>query len=160
MTQGAAVAALFAVAVATVACGPPGLPPAGPKPGEVEIGYGTQKEEDVTGAVSSIKEEQVANTGQLTVEEFLRGRVPGLMIHFSQSGELTMRIRGTNSILNDHPPLVVLDGVPLSQSSVASALSSLHPKDIRQVDVLKDISSTAIYGTRGAGGVIIITTFH
>jgi TonB-dependent SusC/RagA subfamily outer membrane receptor len=160
MTRGATFgAALVAAAVTSVvACGAPGLPPAGPKPGEVEIGYGTQEEEDVTGAIASIKEDDVANVGPLRVEELLRGRVAGLLISYTPTGEVRFHIRGTNSLLYDQEPLVVLDGVPLAPNSVTAALSGLLPRDIRQVDVLKDVSSTAIYGTRGAGGVILITT--
>jgi TonB-dependent SusC/RagA subfamily outer membrane receptor len=160
MTQRTAIRTGISVgAVALLAaCGAPGLPPAGPKPGEVEIGYGTQEEEDVTGAHSSIKEDEVANVGPVRIEELLRGRVAGLQIVSGPGGQVRFRIRGTNSLLYDQEPLIVLDGVPLAPNSVASALSGLLPRDIRQVDVLKDVSSTAIYGTRGAGGVILITT--
>jgi TonB-dependent SusC/RagA subfamily outer membrane receptor len=146
------------VLIASVGCGAPGLPPAGPAPGEVDIGYGTRDERDVTGAVSSVDDEQLGNVRPLQIEDLLRGRVAGLQIVPSAGGGYTFRIRGTNSIMNDQPPLFVVDGIQVSAGGLTSALAGLTTKDIRQVDVLKDVSSTSIYGSRGAGGVILITT--
>jgi len=147
-----------AVLLSVAACGAPGLPPAGPAPGEVDIGYGTRPERDVTGAVSSVDDEQLGTVRPLQIEELLRGRVAGLQVVPTAGGGYTFRIRGTNSILNDQPPLFVVDGIQVSASSLTSALAGLTTSDIRQVDVLKDVSSTSIYGSRGAGGVILITT--
>ena len=146
-----------ALLVAT-GCGAPGLPPAGPQPGEVDVGYGVQDSDKLTGAVTSIKQDEVGNSRPMRVEELLRGKVPGLRIITGTGGAVSYRIRGTNSLLNDRDPLFVVDGVQIPNGSVHTALAGLMPEDIRQVDVLKDVASTAIYGTRGAAGVIIITT--
>jgi TonB-dependent SusC/RagA subfamily outer membrane receptor len=138
-------------------CGAPALPPAGPKPGQVDVGYDTRDAEKVTGAVTTLTEKQMANTRAMSVAELLQGRVPGLQVIRGRGG-VTYRIRGLNSLQNDRAPLFVLDGVPLGEGAVQSAMAGLTANDIRQVDVLKDVASTAIYGTRGAGGVILITT--
>ncbi|HEX7119584.1 MAG TPA: TonB-dependent receptor plug domain-containing protein [Longimicrobiales bacterium] len=140
------------------ACGGPGLPPAGPAPGEVEIGYDTQDEEDVTGAVTTVSEDEIAGSRPMRLDELLRGRVPGLMIIPRADGGFTLRIRGIDSAETSQEPLVIVDGVPIATDNLESALAGLTPDDIRQVDVLKDVSATSIYGLRGAGGVIIITT--
>ncbi|HEX6938084.1 MAG TPA: TonB-dependent receptor plug domain-containing protein [Longimicrobiales bacterium] len=139
-------------------CGPKGLPPAGPAPGEVEIGYGAQPKEDVTGAVTSVSEEEIANSRPMRLDELLRGRVPGLEIIPRGDGGYTFRIRGIDSLEMSQEPLVIVDGVPIPTDGLDTALAGLTPDDIRQVDVLRDVSATSIYGPRGAGGVIIITT--
>ena len=144
--------------LSVVACGGPGLPPAGPAPGDVDVGYGTQPATKVTGAVSSVSEEEMNSGRPLRIEELLRGRVPGLEISRAAGGRPTFRIRGTNSLVQQLEPLFVLDGVQLAPGNVYHALASLTTQDIRQIDVLKDVASTSIYGTRGAGGVILITT--
>jgi TonB-dependent SusC/RagA subfamily outer membrane receptor len=142
--------------IATIAgCSAPGLPPAGPAPGHVEVGYGTQPQKKVTGSISSLNEEKMGGDRPIRMEEFLRGRVAGLEV---VKGRL--RIRGMNSLMSQQAPLIVVDGVPMSSGDLQVALAGLTHKDIRQVDVLKDVSSTAIYGLRGAGGVIIINTWR
>lgn len=150
----------LAVTIAASACAGPGLPPAGPGPGEVDVGYGTQDEEDVTGAVTSVSEAEVDAAQHLPIDELLRGRVPGLQVVQGPDGGTSYRLRGTSSMLNDQEPLFVIDGVPISPANLHAALASLVPEDVRQVDVLKDVSSTSIFGTRAAGGVIVITTGH
>jgi TonB-dependent SusC/RagA subfamily outer membrane receptor len=122
------------------------------------VGYGTRDEREVSGAVSSVSGEELGESGLLRLDELLRGRVAGLQILEGPGGQMILRIRGTNSLLNDQEPLIVLDGYQIATTNLRSALAGLIPKDIRQVDVLKDISSTSIYGSRGAGGVILITT--
>ena len=154
------VALIGGTLAANAGCGGPGLPPAGPTPGSVNVGYGTQPADKVTGAVSTMSEDEVNKTRSLRVEELLRGRVPGLQVIKGAGGRSLFRIRGTNSLLNDQEPLFVLDGVQLAVGGVYSALAGMTASDIRQIDVLKDIASTSIYGTRGAGGVILITTKH
>ena len=138
-------------------CMAPQLPPAGPAPGEVEVGHGTQPAEATTGAISTIDEDQTDANGHLSVEELLRGRVAGLQVINTQAG-VQYRVRGQNSLLSDQDPLFVIDGVPTSVAHLRGALGGLVAEDIRQIDVLKDVASTSIYGIRGAGGVIIITT--
>jgi len=149
--------ALLAAAALLGACGGPGLPPAGPKPGEVDIGYGTQEADKVTGAVSSLTEEEMGVARPIVFAELLRGRVPGLQI-IKQGTATVFRLRGQGSILNSQEPLFVVDGVQMSSTGARDAVAGLTTQDIRQIDVLRDLSSTSIYGMRAAGGVIIITT--
>jgi len=138
-------------------CGAPGLPPAGPAPGEVEIGYGTQDADKVTGAVSSLTDDEMGEGRPIVFEELLRGRVPGLHI-MRQGATLILRLRGTDSLLFPQEPLFVVDGFPMSSILARETLEGLTTRDIRQIDVLRDISSTSIYGSRAAGGVIVINT--
>jgi TonB-dependent SusC/RagA subfamily outer membrane receptor len=141
------------------ACGGPGLPPAGPAPGTVDVGYGGSRAKDeTTGAVTTVSDKQSVAPGPLSIEELLRGRVPGLQVLKGAGGRLIFRIRGPNSLMNDQEPLFVIDGVQVPAGQVQSALASLLPQDVRQIDVLKDVASTSVYGMRGAGGVIIINT--
>lgn len=148
----------FAV-TALVACGSPGLTPAGPAPGEVDVGYGTQPKEDVTGAVTSVSERELGDLRPSNVEELLRGRVAGLQVIPRPGGGYTYRIRGIGTMHGEEQePLFVIDGTQVSPGGLDHALAGLTRDDIRQVDVLKDIASTSIYGLRGAGGVVLITT--
>jgi len=123
----------------------------------VVVGYGTMRREAVTGSVSSIQADDIRQiaTGNLT--SALQGRLPGVQMQQSSSkpgADMQIRIRGTRSLNADNNPLIVLDGIPF-----AGTISDINPNDIRSIDVLKDASSTAIYGSRGANGVIMITTF-
>ncbi len=147
-----------AAILAIAACGGPGLPPAGPAPGNVDVGYGSQPQGKVTGAVTTISDSTVSQARPFTLVELLRGRVPGLQVIQNADGSVSFRIRGTNSLLSDQDPLFIVDGIPIPPSGIKSSLAGLTPDDIRQVDVLKDVASTSIYGSRGAGGVILITT--
>ena len=121
----------------------------------VVIGYGTQRKKDLTGAVGSV---QLANTEKTPIvgaSQLLEGTVAGVQVTQTNSqpgAAFTVRIRGTNSISYSSDPLFVLDGYP------GADLSALNPSDIAAIDVLKDASSTAIYGSRGANGVVMITT--
>lgn len=139
-------------------CGSPGLPPAGPGPGEVDIGYDSKPARGVTGAVSSVSTDHVPDSPIVSLQELLRGRVAGLEFVKGPGGTQRMRIRGLDSLQNEQEPLIIVDGIQISPIHLPMALAGLTRDDIRQVDVLKDISSTAIYGSRGAGGVILITT--
>jgi TonB-linked SusC/RagA family outer membrane protein len=123
----------------------------------VTTGYGTKKRRDITGSIASINAGQIDSRPIASVEEALQGMVPGLNIaqRASSPGELgTISIRGLGSITAGTQPLWVIDGFPTDQRNA----QSINPADIKSVDVLKDASSTAIYGSRGANGVIIITT--
>ncbi|GAC1369124.1 MAG: TonB-dependent receptor [Hymenobacter sp.] len=122
----------------------------------VVVGYGTQRKRDLTGAVGSVTAEQVAQTPIAHPEEILQGRVSGVQVTQTNSepgGNVSIRIRGTNSINSGNEPLFVVDGFP-----GAGDLNSINPSDIESIEVLKDASATAIYGSRGANGVVIITT--
>lgn len=148
-----AAAALILVA----GCAGPALPPAGPAPGDVDVGYGTRPAGSTSGAVTTVTEDETSSSNQLHIDELLRGRVAGLEVISTASG-VTYRLRGKGSILSDQEPLFIVDGVPTSSAQLPSALMGVSTEDIRQIDVLKDVASTSIYGMRGAGGVIIITT--
>lgn len=122
----------------------------------VDIGYGAQPKDKVTGAVTTLSRDDFGSRPQ-RIEEFLRGKVPGLEIINTGNG-FTLRIRGTGSMIMDKEPLVIVDGVMVQEGNIPHALAGLTPDDIKQVNVLKDVASTSIYGGRGAGGVILITT--
>lgn len=149
-----------AIVLIAVACGAPGLPPAGPAPGEVDVGYGsTQPAGEVTGAVTSVTAAKFSGPRPVGLEELLRGRVPGLQVRPSGNGRgYRIRIRGMNSLLRDIDPLIVVDGAHVPAADLGAVLAGLTADDILQVDVLKDVASTVIYGMSGAGGVIIINT--
>jgi len=123
----------------------------------VVVGYGTQMRKDITGSIASVKADEIAQRPITSIVEGLQGMVPGLNIaqRASSPGELgTVSIRGLGSITAGTEPLWVVDGFPTDQRNA----QAINPADIESVDVLKDASSTAIYGSRGANGVIIITT--
>jgi TonB-dependent SusC/RagA subfamily outer membrane receptor len=142
----------------STACGSAGRLDPELAPDQAQVGYGTRSERDITGAVSSLSEDEL-NTGRpLQLEDLLRGRVAGLQFIRLPNGGTSIRIRGTNSVSNHPEPLLVVDGIPLRHQSLSMALAGLVPEDIKRVDVLKDVASTSIYGMSGAGGVIIITT--
>lgn len=141
----------------------------------VVIGYGTARKRDLTGAVSSVKAKDF-NTGVITApDQLIQGKVAGLQVinnSGAPGGATTIRIRGNNSVRSGNSPLFVIDGIPLDgrnarpnvnvgglgQTPDANPLYYYNPNDIASMDVLKDASATAIYGSRGANGVIMITT--
>ncbi len=123
----------------------------------VVVGYGTQKRSDVTGAVASVDKTRLEQVPNTNFAQALQASIPGLSIDQNSGGaegnDATIRIRGRNSISAGTAPLIVLDGVPYNGS-----ISDINPQDIESIDVLKDASSSAIYGSRGANGVILITS--
>jgi TonB-dependent starch-binding outer membrane protein SusC len=141
----------------------------------VVIGYGTVKKSDATGATAAITEKDFNKGVIVSPEQLMQGRVAGVQIT-SASGEpgggVDIRIRGTSSIRSGNNPLFVIDGIPLSgdatsgegtngglgSAAARNPLNFLNPNDIERIDVLKDASATAIYGSRGANGVVLITT--
>ena len=146
----------------------------------VVVGYGSARKKDLTGAVSSIKSKDFNQGVIQSPDQLLQGKIPGLEIT-SNSGQpgaaSTIKIRGNNSIRASNNPLYVIDGVPLDGRTAKPSLNFgagsgldfgttpesnpllyINPNDIAQIDVLKDASSTAIYGSRGANGIIVITT--
>ncbi len=121
----------------------------------VVVGYGTQKKTDLTGAVTSIKVNDIASFPVPRVDQALQGRSSGVYVlntDGSPGGNTMIRIRGLNSINGGNEPLVVIDGLQ------GGNINSLNPNDIASIEILKDASATAIYGSRGANGVILITT--
>jgi len=122
----------------------------------VVVGYGTARKRDLTGSVASVNAKDLDKTPVIRADQMLQGRVSGLQFTQTdgQPGSVTsIRIRGTNSINSGNEPLYVVDGF-----AGAGDLNSINPGDIQSIEVLKDASATAIYGSRGANGVILVTT--
>jgi TonB-linked SusC/RagA family outer membrane protein len=123
----------------------------------VVVGYGTQKKSDVTGAVSSIPKERLQQLPNNNIAQALQGSVPGIQINTngggSEGNNVSILIRGRNSISASNGPLIIWDGIPYT-----GGLSDINPNDIETIDVLKDASAAAIYGSRGSNGVILITS--
>lgn len=147
----------------------------------VVVGYGTVKKSDLTGAVSSLKADQLNPGVNASIDQMMQGRASGVQITQSSSepgGGMSIRIRGSSSINASNEPLYVVDGFPIDNSPNLSAgdattfsqvntgtnnspknpLNSINPADIQSIEILKDASATAIYGSRGANGVILVTT--
>lgn len=130
----------------------------------VVTGYGTQRKIETTGSISSVKSAEILQTPVVNVAQGLQGRVAGLQVvqnSAAPGGNVSVRVRGTNSIRGSSEPLFIVDGVQFNNGGGVndlSPLSTINPNDIASVEVLKDASSTAIYGARGANGVVIITT--
>ncbi len=123
----------------------------------VVIGYGTQRQEAVTGSVASISGDVMRDVPSGNITQALQGRLPG--VEFAQTStqpgaSTRIRIRGTRSLTASNDPLIVLDGIPF-----VGSIADINPNDIKSVDILKDASATAIYGSRGANGVILVTTY-
>lgn len=152
----------------------------------VNVGYGTQKRKDVNSSISSVKAKDLENIKMVSVDQMLQGKAAGVTVTNNSGAPgsaASVRVRGTTSISGTNEPLYVIDGVPVSGdatgkstsgqalagkdgfsasggsgSNAVSPLSMINPSDIETMDILKDASATAIYGSRGANGVIIITT--
>ncbi len=128
----------------------------------VVVGYGTMKRSDLTGAVSSITEAQIKQGVNTSIEQAMQGRIAGVQVTQNSGapgGGISVQIRGINS-LSGNEPLYVVDGIAMSgqTSNNTSVMSSLNPSDITSIEVLKDASATAIYGSRASNGVVLITT--
>ncbi|TGE23342.1 SusC/RagA family TonB-linked outer membrane protein [Hymenobacter metallicola] len=136
----------------------------------VVVGYGTQSKTLVTGAVTSVEARQFENQPVVGVDQVLQGRAAGVLVTQSSGtpgGGISVRIRGNNSISAGSDPLYVIDGVPINTGSYSNigvgnqqlnALSDINPNDIESIEVLKDASAAAIYGSRAANGVVLVTT--
>jgi len=151
----------------------------------VVIGYGTQRRDDINSSVSSIRTKDIENLKQTTVDQMIQGKASGVTVTNNSGapgGAVSIHVRGTTSITGTNEPLYIIDGVPVSGdatgksmsgrpagsndfsssggagNNAVSPLSMINPNDIQSIDILKDASATAIYGSRGANGVIIITT--
>jgi TonB-linked SusC/RagA family outer membrane protein len=134
----------------------------------VVIGYGTKRKRDITSSISSVKSEELEKTTQSSFQNALQGRAAGVQITSANGmpgSAMTVRIRGTSSITSSSEPLYVVDGVPVITGNFANGwadgtntLSALSPTDIESIEILKDASAAAIYGSRSANGVVLITT--
>lgn len=124
----------------------------------VVVGYGKQDVKEVTGSIESVEvNDQISSLPTPSFEQMLQGRMAGVQVFSSEGGvgqSMSINIRGANTITGTSDPLYVIDGFPLEDPS----LFTLHPSDIERYDVLKDASATAIYGSRGSNGVVLITT--
>jgi TonB-dependent starch-binding outer membrane protein SusC len=129
----------------------------------VVIGYGTQRKTDLTGSVTSLRGDKLREMPVVSVEQAISGRMAGVQVQ-QTSGQpgagISIRIRGVSSIAGGNEPLYVIDGLPQFNDDVrgANGLATINPADIESIEVLKDASATAIYGSRGANGVVMITT--
>jgi TonB-dependent starch-binding outer membrane protein SusC len=118
-----------------------------------------ESESSRTSSVASVSGADLQQAGPQRIEEFLNGRVPGLQVVRNESGQLSIRIRGSASLgKSDEEPLVVIDGMPTPQGMNSEVLRMLDPREVHRVEVLKDASTTAMYGSRGANGVLVIRT--
>lgn len=134
----------------------------------VVVGYGTQKKSDLTGAISSIKAEDLKKLPTTSFDQAIQGRAAGVQVTQASSapgGRVSIRIRGGNSLSSGNEPLYVIDGYPITAGATAGGngagqnpLASINPSDIASMEILKDASATAIYGSRGANGVVLVTT--
>jgi TonB-linked SusC/RagA family outer membrane protein len=130
----------------------------------VVIGYGTQKRSDLTGAVGSVTAEKLKERPAASLNQALSGKIAGVQVNTNSGrpgGKANVRIRGFSSINSSNNPLYVVDGIQLpqgNQDQFSQAIDYINPNDVVSMEVLKDASSTAIYGSRGANGVILITT--
>ena len=136
----------------------------------VVVGYGTQRKRDITGSVGSVSAAQIKNLSLTSPEQALQGRIAGVNVT-SASGtpgaSININVRGVGTINGSSQPLYVVDGIPIATGSfsqigvgnqVLNSLADINPNDIESLEVLKDASATAIYGSRGANGVVLITT--
>ena len=122
----------------------------------VVIGYGTQRKESVTGSIANVSAEKLMENPSSNITQALQSRIAGVDMQQTNSqpgAEMRIRIRGQRSLTASNDPLIVLDGIPFLGN-----LSDINPSDIKSLDILKDASATAIYGSRGANGVIMVTT--
>ena len=151
-------------------------PASGTEDEVVVVGYGTQRKKDITGAVTSLSAEDFNKGANVSVSQLIAGRAAGVNITQTSSepgGGLSVRIRGASSVNAGNDPLYVIDGLPVDNgapidgsagrgfpagSQARNPLNSLNPNDIESVEILKDASAAAIYGSRGANGVVLITT--
>jgi len=137
----------------------------------VVIGYGNVKKRDLTGSVASLKSEELLKTNPTGINQALQGKIAGVMVSQSDGAPgagITIQIRGSNSFTTTTEPLYVVDGIPFNVGTAPATdygmkqennpLSTINPKDIESIEILKDASATAIYGSRGANGVVLITT--
>ncbi|HLN53645.1 MAG TPA: TonB-dependent receptor [Lentimicrobium sp.] len=122
----------------------------------IVVGYGTQKKSDITGTVASLPRERLELSPNLNIAQAIQGSIPGVMIQTTAAGAApteSIEIRGRNSILASNDPLIVVDGIPYG-----GHLSDINPNDVKSIEILKDASAAAIYGSRGSNGVILIST--
>ena len=129
----------------------------------IVTGYQTQRKIDLTGSVSSLNSEQFMKTNPLSMEQALKGKIAGVQVMNNDGapgGGITIKVRGASSITAGSSPLYVVDGfpIPISDDPLDNPLATISPDAIESISILKDVSSTAVYGAQGANGVVLITT--
>jgi TonB-linked SusC/RagA family outer membrane protein len=137
----------------------------------VVVGYGTVRKSDLTGAVSSIKSDELRKLPMTSLDQGIQGRAAGVQVTTASGApgaQVSIRVRGGNSLSSGNGPLFVIDGFPIAAGGMAAAqlggmldgngMATINPNDIESIEILKDASSAAIYGSRGANGVVLITT--
>lgn len=144
--------AVFALSACSTALKTPREPV---DPNAVDVGYGSSDKDHITGSVAQIKTDELPKENYRTIGEMIRDQVPGVIVQEQANGVIHVRIRGSASFQGGEEPLFVLDGMALQSSA---ALVGINPSAIETITVLKDAGSTAIYGSRGANGVILIKT--
>jgi TonB-dependent starch-binding outer membrane protein SusC len=133
-----------------------------PRPAEADsvqtqVGYGTQSKRDMATAVSSVDGDAARRNTPTNMADMIEGRFPGVEVRRLSGGGVSIRIRGQRTLKGSDEPLFVIDGIPKGNAD-GGVLSDLDPRDIKSIEVLKDAGATAVYGSRGANGVILITT--
>lgn len=167
MWRRSAVATLCSGMFLLSACGRGAAPAAHPSP-RMSSADSAARVPNRTGAVDSLTNGALESRHVDDIAELLQGRVPGLQVIRSPNGDISLRIRGGDVALRsdtsgnllatqDGEPLLVIDGMPVQEGQLSNALRSLNPHEIANIQVLKDVSSTSVYGIRGAHGVILIT---
>ncbi len=124
----------------------------------VSVGYGKQARKDVTGAVSSIDTQSQRNNSAMQLEQLIQGRVSGVEIIRVDGARISLRIRGVTSITGSLEPLYIIDGMKVRADTFTDAMNGINPADVASIEILKDAGATAIYGSEGANGVVIVTT--
>lgn len=156
MWRAAPVVALYCTTAIVIGCGSKNRPTQNLTPAQTSAGRDSVLADDATGAVTTVP--GLADTGPhyASVEEWLAGRVAGLQVIRLPDGEITLRIRGIQSMSEEGDALVVIDGMPVTPANLTGVLRSLNPDEVASIQVLKDVSSTSAYGLKGAHGVVVI----
>lgn len=148
--------AIVIVTAGALGCGGKAPPAAEPAPA-AEGASGRSMEGEGTGSVGVVDGDELQGRPAVHVEELIEGQVAGVQVVHHPGGGISFRIRGTGSINADNEPLYVVDGMPVHVAP-SRGLDWLNPGDIKRIEILKDASTTSMYGVRGANGVVVITT--
>ncbi len=127
-------------------------------PDTVQVGYGAMAREDITSAITSLPADARGDVVQTEMEQLIQGRVAGVEVLHNAAGKISLRIRGSSSVYMSNEPLYIIDGMPVHADNFSDAVAGLTPQQVARIDILKDAAATAIYGTAGANGVVVITT--
>lgn len=152
------VVAVLAFAALAGACAPAVHHPKSPAADSVSVGYGKQDPRDVTSSISSVTDDGRSKTSVVGLEQLIEGKVAGVEVLRDGGGRVSLRIRGATSINSSTEPLYIVDGVIVRAATFSDAMTGVNPNDVARIDVLKDAAATAIYGSEGANGVVIVTT--